>query len=122
MPPIDVLHQHVGPTTEWSRVNIAQVVPGIQTPLSWCMWDEMERSFRSAYTRMGLLPRSEARVPTNIDDQFTAIFYGRAASNLTVLRRALSALPSSANEAARDGLFASIAAESRRATKLRRSL
>lgn len=59
----DVLLQRSGPEIEWSRVNIATVVLGVQTPLSWCVWDETERSFRLAYTRLKLLPKSDLQVP-----------------------------------------------------------
>ena len=110
MPPIDVLHQHVGPTTG----GLSQHRPsgsGYSDAAELVHVGRDGAIVPLGLPQMGLLPRSEARVPTNIDDQFTAIFYGRAASNLTVLRRALRpTLPSSANEAARDGLFASIAA------------
>ena len=116
----NVLHQQVGPGTEWSRVNIAQVVPGVQTPLSWVFWDQMERAFRLAYGQLSLIPRAARDIPDRVDDQYTAIFYGRAATNIGLLQHTLSALPANARDAAGDGLFAWLGDNRSSATRWRR--
>src|SRR5688572_30692157 len=120
MAPRDVLHQQVGPETEWSRVNIAQVVPGVQTPLSWAFWDEMERAFRLAYGQLSLIPRSARDIPDRVDSQYTAILYGRAATNVGLLQHTLSALPPNARAAAEDGLFTWLGESQSPATRWRR--
>ena len=85
----NVLHQHSGPDVTWSRVNMAESVVGVQTPLSWCCWDEMgERAFRLGYRQLKLVPKSFLEIPASIDEQFTAVFYGQGASNLDAFRGA----------------------------------
>ncbi|TML13612.1 MAG: hypothetical protein E6G39_09740 [Actinobacteria bacterium] len=104
----DVLHQHSGPNVTWSRVNMAESVVGVQTPLSWCCWDEMgERAFRLGYRQLKLVPKSFLEIPASIDEQFTAVFYGQGACNLDAFRVALAAMPGNARDAAEEGFFGS---------------
>lgn len=106
--PANVLHQHCGPDVDWSRVNTAESIVGVQTPLSWSFWDEGgERGFRLAYCEMGLLPPEERAIPPRIDEQFTALFFGRGATNVSAFRRALDALPFAATDDAEQSFFAS---------------
>lgn len=106
--PTNVLHQACGPDVEWSRVNTAESIVGVQTPLSWSFWDEGgERGFRLAYCEMGLLPAEELVIPERIDDQFTALFFGRGATNVSAFRRALDALPFAATDDAEASFFSS---------------
>ena len=50
--PTSVLHQVCGPEVDWSRVNTAESIVGVQTPLSWSFWDEGgELGFRLAMTK-----------------------------------------------------------------------
>lgn len=106
--PANVLHQHCGPDIEWSRVNTAESIVGVQTPLSWSFWDEGgELGFRLAYCSMGLLAAEERAIPPRIEAQFTALFYGRGATNVSAFRRALDALPFAATDDAEESFFAS---------------
>ncbi len=106
--PTNLLHQHCGPDVDWSRVNTAESIVGVQTPLSWSFWDEGgEQGFRLAYCEMGLLPAVELVIPARIDDQFTALFYGRGATNVSAFRRALDALPFAATDDAEASFFSS---------------
>ena len=119
----DVLHQHSGPDVTWSRVNMAETVVGVQTPLSWCCWDELgERAFRIGYRQLRLVPASFLAIPTSIDEQFTAVFYGRGATNLDAFRVALAAMPGNAREAAEAGFFASRTSGGRGPVTARRRL
>jgi pyruvate,water dikinase len=119
----DVLHQHGGPGVTWSRVNVAETIVGVQTPLSWSVWDDAgERSFRIGYVQLKLLPRRELEVPPSIDQQFTAIFYGHAACNIDAFRRALSAMPGTTRAAAEKGFFSSEGGDEWTASGLRRLL
>ena len=102
---MDVLHQESGPTITWSRVNMAESVIGVQTPLSWSFWDAGgEMGFRIGYHQLGLLPRAALTIPDSIDEQFTAIFYGHGACNINTFVTALAAMPGA--EAAEEGFFA----------------
>ena len=101
---MDVLHQESGPTITWSRVNMAESVIGVQTPLSWSFWDAGgEMGFRIGYHQLGLLPRAALTIPDSIDEQFTAIFYGHGACNINTFVTALAAMPGA--EAAEEGLL-----------------
>lgn len=75
----DVLHDPTGPNTHWTRGNIGEAVPGVQTPLSWTYWGPaIERAARGAFRAAGVFGRGEARIPPR--GQRTAqIFCGRAA-------------------------------------------
>lgn len=102
---MDVLHQESGPAITWSRVNMAESVIGVQTPLSWSFWDAGgEMGFRIGYHQLGLLPRAALTIPDSIDEQFTAIFYGHGACNINTFVTALAAMPGAA--AAEEGFFA----------------
>lgn len=104
----DVLHQVSEPGTTWSRVNIAEAMPGVQTPLSWSFWHSGgETAYRTAYAEMGLIPRSELRIPSSISRRYIAIFFGRGACNLDAFQRAMSALPGSVGRGAEHSFFAS---------------
>ena len=106
--PASVLHQVCGPDVDWSRVNTAESIVGVQTPLSWSFWDAGgELGFRLAYCEMGLLPANELVIPERIDEQFTALFYGRGATNVSAFRRALDALPFAATDDAEASFFSS---------------
>ncbi len=106
--PENPLHQQCGPDVDWSRVNTAESIVGVQTPLSWSFWDEGgELGFRLAYCEMGLLAAEELAIPARVDDQFTALFYGRGATNVSAFRRALDALPFAATDDAEASFFSS---------------
>ena len=52
----DPLHRVSGPGIAWTRVNIAEGIPGVSTPLNWSHWDEAsERMIRQSYCDMGIL-------------------------------------------------------------------
>jgi len=102
----NVLHQVCGPDVDWSRVNTAESIVGVQTPLSWSFWDQGgESGFRRAYCELGFLPRSAIEIPENVDEHFTAIFYGHGATNVSAFRAALDAMPFSATEDAEESFF-----------------
>jgi pyruvate,water dikinase len=111
---LSVYHDTSGPTTEWSRVNTAEAIVGVQTPLSWDVWRRAgDHGFRHAYGRLLLLDRATVRdVPTGGDGRPTAVFYGRAATNLSIHRRAwVSLRDPSADDGAEWGFFASESAQ-----------
>ncbi len=102
----NVLHQISGPHVAWSRVNTAESIVGVQTPLSWSFWDQGgELGFRRAYCELGFLPPSALTIPTNIDEHFTALIYGRGATNVSAFRAALDAMPFSATDDAEESFF-----------------
>jgi len=90
----DLLNQGAGSVSaSWSRVNVSEAISGVQTPMSWSVWLVCsEEAFRRAYTRLLLLPQRVRRPARNPDEQFTASFQGRAASNMDMMNWAFSAL------------------------------
>ena len=57
VPITDPLHMVSGPTTAWTRVNIAEGQPGVNTPLSWSWWsDATETMIRTSYRDTGVRP------------------------------------------------------------------
>jgi phosphohistidine swiveling domain-containing protein len=119
---VDTLHLDSGPDTTWSRVNVAEAMPGVQTPMSWSMWESAgERAFRIAYVELGFLPRSALSVPNDVNQRFNAIFFGQGACNMDAFRVALSAMPGSASDDAEKSFFASSTAfRGRAAGRLRK--
>jgi phosphohistidine swiveling domain-containing protein len=121
---VDTLHLDSGPATTWSRVNVAEAMPGVQTPMSWSMWESAgERAFRIAYVQLGFLPRSALSVPEDVNQRFNAIFYGQGACNMDAFRVALSAMPGTASDDAEASFFASQTAfQGRSASRLRKAV
>ena len=41
----------------WTTVNLAEAIPGVQTPLGWTFWSvSMETAVRRTFGSMGVLP------------------------------------------------------------------
>ncbi len=119
----NVLHQLSGPGVVWSRVNTAESIVGVQTPLSWSFWDDGgELGFRLAYCELGFLPREALAIPAESDEKFTAIFYGRAATNVSAFRAALDAIPFAATNDAEQSFFSSRSTEARAKSPRQRRL
>jgi pyruvate,water dikinase len=89
-----VLHEISAPCTAWSTVNTAEALPGLVTPLSWSFWAEpLEVGMRGAFADMGALPMREVRMPTAVDERFSAVFFGRVGANVDRLRYCADRVP-----------------------------
>ena len=76
---VDPLHGSSYPKTYWSTTNVAEAMPGVQTPLGWTMWAPIcELAIRGAFAATGALPRREVVIPDQAEDRTYNIFYGRA--------------------------------------------
>ena len=54
------VHMATGPEISWTTANFAEAIQGVQTPLSWGVWNYgMEVACRRAFGAMGILARSE---------------------------------------------------------------
>ena len=107
--PIDPLHRVSGPTTAWTRVNIAEGVPGISTPLNWSWWDEAnELMIRGAYRDIGVLSSVQIPDKEQVDQRASAIFYGRPALNVDVSRRMADLQPGTSGEALERHYFGAV--------------
>jgi phosphohistidine swiveling domain-containing protein len=105
----DPLHEQSGPTTFWSTVNLAEAIPGVPTPMSWSIFSiGNEVSVPHAYHRLGVLPRRLTGRADSVDDRFAAIFYGRAAMNVTHLRQIADLTPGTSGDAMEEQLLGSV--------------
>jgi phosphohistidine swiveling domain-containing protein len=105
----DPLHEQSGPTTFWSTVNLAEAIPGVPTPMSWSIFSiGNEVSVPYAYYRLGVLPRRLTARADSVDDRFAAIFYGRAAMNVTHLRQIADLTPGTSGDAMEEQLLGSV--------------
>lgn len=92
------VHHTTRPTTRWTRVNFAEAIPGVQTPLGWTFWSHaMEASVIRAFFDMGTL--AAPRLPRGLaQDGFAASFYGHAAGNVDVLHYVGDRMPGSSGD------------------------
>jgi pyruvate,water dikinase len=107
----DPLHEQSGPTTFWSTVNLAEAIPGVPTPMSWSIFSiGNEVSVPYSYYRLGVLPRRSTERAQSVDDRFAAVFYGRAAMNVTRLRQIADLTPGTSGDAMEEQLLGSVRA------------
>jgi pyruvate,water dikinase len=97
---------NAGPETRWSTVNFGEAIQGVQTPLSWGVWNHgIEISGRRAFGELGVLAASEVAEPELTDRRLTGIFYGRVAGNVNFFRTAGSRMPGSSADVLEEKLF-----------------
>jgi len=90
----------------WTRSNTAEAMPAVPTPLSWTFWYRaLELGARGMYADLGVWPRSEVRLPAEVDERLVAIFYGRPAANVDAARRVGDAMPGTSGDAVEEQLF-----------------
>ena len=54
------VHMVSGPGARWTTVNFGEAIGGVQTPMSWSVWDYgMEKATRRAFGAMGLFTHDE---------------------------------------------------------------
>jgi pyruvate,water dikinase len=106
----NVLHHVSGLSgAAWTRVNAAEALPGLLTPLGWTFWDaRVELALRGAFADMGVLREREVKVPATMDERFTAIFYGRFTGNLDMLRACADRTPGTSASALEEQMFGSV--------------
>jgi phosphohistidine swiveling domain-containing protein len=101
-----VLHECSGPATRWSTVNMAEVMPGVLSPLAWSFWrDPAEAGLRKAFADAGLLARREVPPPESLDRRLTGLFYGRYAGNLSFICELCDRMPGSSGESFEQQMF-----------------
>lgn len=82
----DPLHSRARPDQHFSRANIGEAIPGLQSPLSWSIWaPAIEGGMRRSLRRIGALSADEARVPASSADRYFRPFYGRPALQVEFL-------------------------------------
>jgi phosphohistidine swiveling domain-containing protein len=89
----DLLHVTEPNDLLWSRVNFEEAMPGVLTPLTWTFWGWVtEHSSQRIYVeRFGAFAKGE--LSGSLADATAALFHGRAAVNVDLLRRVLDRVP-----------------------------
>jgi phosphohistidine swiveling domain-containing protein len=110
--PVNPVHMHSGPATRWTTVNFAEAIQGVQTPLSWTVWEYgMETACRRAFGELGVLAKREVPIPPSPDDRMSGIFYGRACGNVAFFRIVGDRMPGSSGDVIEEKLFGKVATE-----------
>ncbi len=105
----DPLHRVSGPGIAWTRVNIAEGIPGVSTPLNWSHWDDAnERMIRQSYHDMGILSTTVAPPPDDVDHRTSSIFFGRVALNVDLSRQWADLQPGTSGDALEEHYFGSV--------------
>ena len=107
--PPNPVHARTREDTRWTRVNFAEAIQGVQTPLGWTFWSySMEASVVRTFFNMGTLRRP--RLPEQLaDDGFAASFYGRAAGNVDVFHYVGDRMPGSSGDIVVEKLLGKVA-------------
>jgi phosphohistidine swiveling domain-containing protein len=104
--PVNPVHMKSAPTTRWTTVNFGEAIQGVQTPLSWGVWNYgIEISGRRAFGVLGVLSDSEVALPEVTDRRLAGIFYGRVAGNVNFFRTAGARMPGSSADVLEQKLF-----------------
>ncbi|CDO90154.1 hypothetical protein AWC29_27065 [Mycobacterium triplex] len=101
-----LLHELSPPGVRWTTVNMAEVLPGVLTPLGWTFWREpCESGLRGAFADAGLLPASKVTPPADLAGRLTGLFHGRLAGNLTMVCKLCDSMPGSSGAAFEEQVF-----------------
>ena len=102
----DPTHDRGSRSTTWTNTNSQEAMPGVATPLTWSFFFEpTELALRGAFCDLGILRRAEVTVPDDVDDRFIAVFCGRLAGSLDLMRRMGDQIPGSSGDAVEEQLF-----------------
>ncbi len=104
----DVLHEDIGPSALWTRVNIAEACPGVPTPLTWTWFGPAsDAGVSRGWAEMGVLPAERGRRQERVGDRMVAIHAGRAVLNLGILREIGDSIPGNDGNKVEEHLFCS---------------
>ena len=102
----DPLHSSSEPGVHWTTVNLGEAIPGVQTPLSWSLWDRaVNQGMREAAFALGVLTPAERRTLNSL-----GIFYGRVAFAADTIALIGDRLPGTTGQEAVESVFADASA------------
>ena len=103
---VDPTNGESAPTLHWTTTNLAEAIPGVQTPLSWTLWSRVtDDAAREAGYRVGGLSREERRSSMRERDRYVRPFYGRAAIQVEMQTTLGDRLPGTTGEKAAESVF-----------------
>lgn len=113
-PGLAVLHSTTLPGRAWTRGNIGEAVPGLFTPLAWSVTGPVvDLGVRGGFRSIGVLSRREVFSSADPDRNVAAVFYGYAASNLTVFRGFADRMPGVSANSIEQQLLGTVRADAR---------
>jgi pyruvate,water dikinase len=81
-----LLDNRARPSSMWTTTNIAELMPGVPTPLGWSVFaPAAELAMRRAFHALGALNRAEVRYPADEEDLVISIFHGHPAMSIDFL-------------------------------------
>ncbi|MDR3499065.1 MAG: PEP-utilizing enzyme [Parvibaculum sp.] len=105
----NVLNEDPGRDVLWSRVNAAEAVPGVVTPLTAAFWKASNLlSMRRHVHRMGVLRAAEVFYPERPEDAPSGYFLGRVAGNIEFVRKLGDRLPGSSGDIIEKSIMGSL--------------
>jgi pyruvate,water dikinase len=108
----DPLHTTSAPHLHWSRSNVGEAMPGVQTPLSWSVWSHgVEHAPRHAAFTIGAVTREERLVPADVNDRILQIFFGRVAMRVEFLTMLGDRMPGTSGQDVAKSVFGHIPAD-----------
>jgi pyruvate,water dikinase len=95
--------------TRWSRVNFGEAIQGVQTPLSWAVWERgMEIATRRGMRTLGILGADETTMPADPARRMCGVFYGRSAGNVNFFRMVGARIPGSSPDVLEEKVFGEV--------------
>jgi pyruvate,water dikinase len=102
----DPLHQDCAAPIQWTTVNLAEAFPGVPTPLTWSVVGPVfEAMARGGWVMIGVMPRSYAGIPPDVERRLMTIFHGRPAFSLDAWRLFGDSMPGTSAEAVETQIF-----------------
>ena len=100
------------PHLHWTTSNMAEAMPGIQTPLSWTLHSRVaDRSGREGFFSIGAFTRSERVPPLRERDRNVRAFRGRAAVKLEFVTTIGDRMPGTTGEQVAENVFGQVPAD-----------
>jgi rifampicin phosphotransferase len=94
------------PNATWSTTNVAEAVPGVQSPLGASIFEvHAERAFRETFEVIGALSPEDARFTTDRSDRIIGFHYGRCALRVDLLCDWVDRIPGGNGEATAKDIF-----------------
>ncbi len=105
----DPLHSKAAPHEIFSRGNVAEAIPGVQSPLSCSLWLSVgDVSIHRAFRELGVFPNGKTATGSQSDSRFFRPFYGRAALLVQFLADVGDRMPGTTGEAVVRGILGTV--------------
>ena len=102
----DPIHTYTAPNLYWTRGNVGEAIPGVQTPLSWSVWSRAsDLCLREGSFATGAITPDERVIPQRPEDRAVRIFYGRAAMQVDFVAKLGDRMPGTSGPEAVASIF-----------------